>query len=227
MRTVEQGGKAMVSLLKLKGATAAAGALLLLASTQAVNAAPSISLDLATLDTFTILNDDPAGSVTTFDRTESTSFGTDFTDYTVDFQDLTQTAFAHVGASGLGLDWTAFDQFVINLRNQNENTGWEFSVVVEDGFGGSASSAVQILPVVPDTGPFSAFSVDITGLDRSDIDTVFFRVGGDLPLGTTDTTAEFAAQPIPMPATLALLGAGIIGLGVLGRRQSLLAKRSA
>ena len=91
-------------------------------------------------------------------------------------------------------------------------------------------------PVLVDDGPHSfrvsTTSVDFEGAGLYRFFVQHFENGGDIgvtvlangsPLPTSMLYAQLgtASSPVPEPMSAALLGAGLLGLGVVGRRRAL------
>lgn len=118
-----------------------------------------------------------------------------------------------VGATGLGLDWSGFDTFQLFVANDNEST-WQFAVSVSDGVTTRTSAQAGL----PPDGALNSFTVDLTGLVLTSIDSVFVTVGGNLPLEGIDRTAEYTIAAVPVPGAAALFASALAGLGWLRRR---------
>lgn len=170
--------------------------------------AMTVSISPATVQAFTQLS--ATGSPVTI-KTSEIAAGAGFT--TVWSSTVSGINSANIGQSGLGLNWSGFDTFSLNLANDNENA-WSFSISVSDGTT-AATSTVQVLP---NNSVASLFSVDITGLDLTTIDSVYLTVSADLPINGIDRTAEYTASAVPVPAAVWLFGSALGLLGWLRRR---------
>jgi len=122
---------------------------------------------------------------------------------------VTGTNSADIGLTGLGYDWSFFDTFSLNIANNNEST-WAFSVSVSDSVGSIATSSVQSLI---NNGMPNTFTVDIRGLDRTAIESVFVTIMGDLPINGFDRTGEYTITTVPVPAALWLFSSALCLVG--------------
>jgi hypothetical protein len=180
----------------------------LVASLQA-NAA-TVTLSPANIQSFTQIN--ATGSPVTI-KTSDTVVGAGFT--TVWGSSVNGVNSADVGATGLGSDWSGFDTFALNIANDNEHA-WLFTVSVFDGTT-TVTSAGQLLP---NNSVESLFSVDITSLTLTAIDSVFVTLSGNLPINFIDRTAEYTINTVPVPAAAWLFGSALGLLGWLRRKSA-------
>lgn len=176
-----------------------------------------ISLDQATIDSFTQVASSEAGT-TTSPIVKSTVSGNPWTKFTTNFDvAVSGSQSADVGVALGGVDWSAYDEFGLGIANVNENA-WDFEIFVYDGVTLNSSGVVSLSPDFT----FYSVTVDLTGLDKTNIEAVFVRVSGVVPLGddNDDFTAEYRITAIPEPVSLLLMGLGLGLLGLVAGRRN-------
>jgi len=114
---------------------------------------------------------------------------------------------ANIGTNALNLDLTGINSFQLSVLNDNDST-WDFELFV-----GGIGSGVVAVPI--DTS--ALLTVDVSSLGAG-VSSVYLQVSGDLPINGDDFTAEYKISPVPEPASMLLLGTGLLGLGVMTRK---------
>jgi hypothetical protein len=120
---------------------------------------------------------------------------------------------ATIGSTGLNVGYDIGDTFRLVLSNNNENP-WNFELLVNDVV------AIASHSLVNGTSEVLAYALPGAGV----INSIKLVVGANVPQplgdGTFgDYTAEYTLAPVPLPAGLALLGTGVLGLGLMARRK--------
>ncbi len=137
-----------------------------------------------------------------------------FVKFVNNFTGANGSTYGYFGKSG-AIDTSLFSTLSLYVANTNENT-WNFGLWAIDS-GGNLLTSTPTVPLPaqgidpPDPGViFSALSLDLTGAVGSIVGYGVF-VGGNLPLGGTDRTAEFFAT-VPEPGFYAALALGLFGV---------------
>lgn len=87
---------------------------------------------------------------------------------------------------------------------------WEFAF----GYGEDGNWGIGEV----DSGIYS-FDLAVTSLTDGEYKVKLKSLGGDFYLDKSELTIEYSAAPVPEPATLILLGAGLLGLAAWGRKS--------
>jgi hypothetical protein len=125
--------------------------------------------------------------------------------------------------SGLFLNgWSEHSDYSLNIANDNENT-WQYALYTVDADGMTISPWTEV-PIKE--------SVALTmGMD-SDVTEIGFLIGGNVPLpegtgGDYTFETKASAAPVPEPATILLMGTGLVGLGGWARKRHFKSNKTA
>lgn len=160
--------------------------------------------------------------------------GIDYNGMTTRYDYITGTIVPLKKTDEMGIDLSGYDSYSLSALNDNENpwayqlyfrTKGDYTVVNEwqeiinqksniitldfkDAYiGGSIYNLID------------QHAANYLEIDLDQIDEIGFLIGGDLPVGPNDYTFETEIEPIPEPATLLLLGIGLIGIGTISRKK--------
>ena len=123
------------------------------------------------------------------------------------------------------VDLSAFSDYELSVANVNENT-WDYALYVANIDDSSRNITAQYssTPVTLKNGTSTILDLDLSSANSTvDLTKAYigFSVGDTLPTGTDhgDWTSESKVAPVPEPATILLMGFGLLGLGIVGRKK--------
>lgn len=130
-------------------------------------------------------------------------------------------SYVGVDAGGIGkTDLTGVDSFDLKLANV-DNSPWELALFVQAD-GATYLSDYQVVPNQSHPIDFRPFSFDLgaLGSDISDVEYLGFAVRSMLVDDPSNPDAyHVMAAPVPEPGTMLLMGIGILGLAIYGKRR--------
>jgi len=142
----------------------------------------------------------------------------------------TTVTYDGVAGAGLGVSFAGQQGIEVGLIESDAGMAWQFLLI---DINGNTGSTVELTPSVAFPGPatfFTSFANDFTFDAGFDLSNIFsFQLisnfdtdgaGTASPVAALDVTVDYI-RVVPEPATLALFGVGLLGLGIVRRRKNI------
>lgn len=123
------------------------------------------------------------------------------------------------------VDLSGYSDFALQIFNKNEST-WNYGLLLFDANFSTATSGTFLQSIV--NGYNSTLNIDLTaaagsGFDLTQVTFMGLMIQQTVPIlsdpSNPDRTFETVVAPVPEPGTMVLLGFGMLGLAIYGKRR--------